>query len=352
MPSPTQAAIPPVDNIPPPKLKQMPVMNRRLFLAAALTLPFCNIARAMSDDAKVQTFIGEVAEEHGFDSGELRALFSRLSVNRGIINLMDAPAGKRLEWKDYRNNIVNARRIREGRNFMRKNRKALTRASKQYGVPSFIIAAILGIETNYGGFLGDYGVMESLATLAFYYPRRADEFRRELESFLLYTREANINPLNLRGSFAGAFGMPQFLPSSARLYAVDFDNDGNTDLFAPADAIGSIGNFLAAHGWRQGHGILYKLQSTPDNAKAMLAAGRAAGYRPTFSINELRANGARLTKKPLRNDEQYLLVDLPNQNDTEYRAGTANFYALTRYNKSFKYAAAVFDLSAAISHSP
>lgn len=316
-----------------------------------LPLSLSATARAMGDDAKVQTFINEMANRHGFDAGELRMLFAGLSVNDKVIKLMDAPAsGKKVYWRDYRKNVVNPARILQGITFMRRHRQTLNRAGQQYGIPPSVIAAILGVETRYGNFLGSYGVMESLATLAFYYPRRAAEFRKQLEDLLLYARDENINPLNLRGSFAGAFGLPQFLPGSARRFAVDFDDNGNADLFAPPDAIGSIGNFLAEHGWRRGHGILYQLESVGD-AKAMLAAGRKAGYRPTFSLADLRAAGTTLATAPMADGEKYLLVDLPNESDTDYRAGTENFYALTRYNKSFKYAAAVFDLAAALTDS-
>ncbi len=314
-------------------------------------MPFCAIARAaMADKAEVQSFIDDVAKRHEFDADKLRGLFARLNVNHKVIKLMDAPAAKKVYWRDYRKNIMDPGRIKKGMDFMRRHKETLNRAEQQYGIPPSVIAAIVGIETRYGDFLGNYGVMESLATLAFYYPRRADEFRRELEDFLLYARDANINPLDLEGSFAGAFGMPQFLPGSARRFAVDFDYDDNIDLFSPADTIGSIGNFLDKHDWRREYGILYELESIGD-AKAMLAAGRDADYRPTFSLAGLRASGTRLKTAPRANDEKYLLVDLPNETKTEYRAGTENFYALTRYNKSFKYAAAVFDLAAVLADS-
>ena len=326
-------------------------MHRRLFLTAAAVLPLSPLSAfahaPMSGDKQVRDFINTAAAQYGFDVGELNNLFGQLAINRKVINLMDAPARKKTYWREYRNNIMHPRRIQKGVSFMNLHRQTLNRAAKEYGTPPSVIAAILGIETRYGDFLGNYGVMESLATLAFYYPRRAAEFRRELQHFLLYARDTGINPLHLRGSFAGAFGMPQFLPGSARRFAVDFDGDGKTDLFAPADAIGSIGKFLAAHNWRREHGILYKLQTSGD-AKPLLAAGRDAGYKATLSLDDLRAKGFHLAKAPVAEDEKYLLVDLQNQTDTEYRAGTENFYTLTRYNKSFKYAAAVADLAAAL----
>ncbi len=306
-------------------------------------------APAILAEKEVREFLVRMTQEHGFDPRQLRGIFSRVRRNPSVIRLMDAPADpkKKVYWRAYRKRRLRPADIARGARFMRENKASLARAREQYGVPQKITAAILGVETRYGAYTGNFPVLEALATIAFFYPRRAAEFRKELEDFLLYARESRIEPLLLRGSYAGAFGLPQFLPGSARRFAVDFDGDGRADLFTPADAVGSIGNFLAAHGWRREHGVLYPLSSAGD-APALLAAGRANDYRPTLTLAELNAAGAFLAEKAQNGAEKYLLVDLENRYDTEYRAGTANFYALTRYNKSFRYAAAVADLGDAL----
>ena len=336
---------------------KMQKMDRRAFLttAAAAFMPLPTRAHEtpelglFSDNDNVREFIAETANKHGFAHGDLAGLFAKIKADARVIQLMDAPAEKKVYWRAYRKSRLGARDIDAGIRFVRNNKTTLKRAEEKYGVPPGITAAILGVETRYGAILGNFPVMQSLATLAFYYPRRANEFRRQLREFLLYARENNIrNPLALRGSYAGAFGMPQFLPSSARKFADDFDNDGRIDLFATEDAVGSIGKFLQGHGWQRAHGVMYALSNNGDT-ETLLAAGRARDYKATFSRDEFAAAGAVLQTEPAAADEKYLMVNLENRYDTEYRAGTGNFYALTRYNKSFKYAAAVADLAAELS---
>ncbi len=293
-----------------------------------------------------EPFIADMRARHGFAPEELRAFLGRLKVNRRVIALMDAPAkpGRKTYWREYRRRQLAPRRIAEGAAFIRRHRQMLARAEMEYGVPGNIIAAILGVETRYGKILGDFSVAESLATLAFAYPRRGDEFRRELEEFLIYARQAAIDPLLLRGSFAGAFGMPQFLPGSARRFAVDFDGDNRIDLFSAPDAAGSIGNFLLQHGWIRGGAILYPAQV--KNPAPLLKAVHENKYKPLWTPQQLAEAGVDAGGEI--SEELYLVVDLENRYDSEYRIGAQNFYALTRYNKSFKYATAVFDLSEAL----
>ena len=288
----------------------------------------------------------EQMRQHAFAPDALRKLFSQMQVNARVISLMDAPSdpSRKTYWREYQRRRTAPRLVAEGEKFMRRNSDSLARAENEFGVPREIIAAILGVETRYGKVLGGFGIARALATLAFAYPRRAAEFRAELAELLLYARAQEINPLELRGSFAGAFGFPQFLPSSARRFAVDFDNNGRADLFSPADAAGSIGNFLREHGWQRGGAILHSVSEIPD-PHPLKEATRKNGYKPTFTPAQLSAAGVQAETVA---DELYLLVDLENRYDTEYRLGAQNFYALTRYNKSFKYAAAVFDLSRAL----
>lgn len=324
-------------------------MKRRSFLAAAALLPVFAAAekKFVAALADVEPFIAEMQKKHGFAPDALRALFAKLPVNRAVIRQMDAPSapGRKVYWRDYRRRFLRPRAVAEGTAFMRRHAEMLARAETEYGVPGEIIGAILGIETRYGKILGNTPVAESLATLAFAYPRRAAEFRGHLEEFLIYARRAKINPLRLRGSFAGAFGMPQFLPGSAMRFAVDFDGDGRADLFTAADAAGSVGNFLREHGWRRGGAILYPAK-IGGNAGALIKTVRENNYKPLWTPQKMAELGVQPTGDIA--DELYLLVDLENRYDTEYRIGGQNFYTLTRYNKSFKYAAAVFDLSVAL----
>ena len=331
-------------------------MERRTFLRTAALLAggalgktaWNAVAQASGDKtiwdyAAAQAFAKRLAAEHQFSVGVLQRFLSSLIVDERVIEIMDAPKipGGKIYWREYRLRHLKPRKIARGRAFVKKHRTVLDKTAAQYGVPGHIAAAIIGVETNYGRVLGKFEVARTLATLAFAYPRRAAEFERQLAELLLYARAADINPMVLRGSFAGAFGMPQFLPGSARQYAVDFDNDGRIDLFSPADAIGSIGNFLQAHGWQKNGGLLYSANGV-QNAAALINATKENLYRPFMSPADVAAAGINADALP---DGKYLFVDLENRYDAEYYVGGVNFYALTRYNKSFKYAATVVALS-------
>lgn len=299
--------------------------------------------------AGVEAFIGRMRQAHGFVPGELRAFFSRLEVSDRVIELMERPAkpATKVYWREYRKRLT-PRLIAEGVKFIGRHRQTLARTERHFGVPAEIIAAILGIETRYGKVLGDFVTARALSTLAFAYPRRAEEFLQELADFLIYARQSKIDPMVLRGSFAGAFGMPQFLPSSARQFAVDFDNNGSANLFTVADAAASIGNFLQAHGWQPGGAISYPVTAIV-RPEELVAATRDNAYKPLFTPQQLSDKGVQADGKIA--EGLYLLVDLENRYDTEYRLGGESFYALTRYNKSFNYAAAVVDLSREIAAS-
>jgi membrane-bound lytic murein transglycosylase B len=206
--------------------------------------------------------------------------------------------------------------------------------------------AIIGIETAYGRNVGRYRVLDALATLAFDYPRRAEFFRAELEQFLLLTGEQGADPLAAKGSYAGAIGIPQFMPGSVRRYAVDFDGDGRADVAAsPEDAIGSVANFLAHHGWVRSVSIGWPATVSPGAADELVAAG----IKPQFAFAELAARGVAVAGEPPAAGIALALVDLPSRAaPIEYRLGSANFYAITRYNRSNFYAAAVSDLAQAL----
>jgi membrane-bound lytic murein transglycosylase B len=262
-----------------------------------------------------------------------------------VLTLMTpAPPGQR-SWQTYRANFLSARRVETGAAFWRQNAKALERAASAYGVPPEIIVAIIGVETEYGRNTGSFRVLDALATLAFDYPRRAEYFRSELEQFLLLAREARADAGSFRGSYAGAIGIPQFMPGSIRRYAVDFDGNGRIDLRgSPADAIGSVANFLAQHGWLPGAPIAMPAEVTGD--RYQLAAD--GGVDPERTAAELREADVAFDES-VGDETPSVLIELDSPDaPSEFLVGFQNFYVLTRYNRSSFYAAAVRELAAEI----
>jgi membrane-bound lytic murein transglycosylase B len=333
-------------------------------VAALLTITGVTAAAAApsSYESGRRAFVADMARKHGFASAELTALMAEARYQQRIVDAMNRPfEGK--PWRDYRKIFLTPERIRGGIAFRREHAALLDRARAAYGVPPEIIVAIIGIETNYGGNLGDHRVLDALSTLGFSYPRRADFFRGELEEFLLLTRDERVDARTAKGSYAGAVGKPQFIPSSYRAYAVDFDDDGRRDLWqSNADVVGSVGNYLAQHGWRRGE---------PIAVPAVLRDGRPAGVpiaekRPAkphsrlsrwASVGVEAAIGAAADgQKGVQQGEQdgdlsdtlaAALIELDGVGP-EYWLGFDNFYAITRYNHSNLYAMAVFQLSQAI----
>ena len=300
---------------------------------------------AARDD--VRGFVREMVERHGFDESALLAVFGRTRAAEAAPRLMQPPPpGSRRSWTAYRARFVEPFRIREGLRFWRDHAEAVRRASTRFGVPEEIIVSIIGVETIYGRQLGDFRVMEALTTLAFDYPRRAAFFREELEHYLLLARDNGFDPLEWRGSFAGAIGLPQFMPGSIRRHAIDFDGDGRIDLRASAtDAIGSVANFLVNHGWLPG-GPTHFAATVEDEARARPAV--EAGIPPRLSAAELAGLGV-TSPEPLPADEKLSLIDLPDGDDpTRYVLGANNFWVITRYNRSYFYAMAVIDLARAL----
>lgn len=297
---------------------------------------------------EVQAFVQQMQERHGLESQALLDLFAQARFDGSIVRLMSPPApGFKRSWAVYRARFLDALRIREGVKFWRENQAAITRASEVYGVPEAIIVSIIGVETLYGRITGDYRVLDALTVLSFDYPRRAAFFREELESFLLLTRDQPAERLTLKGSFAGAIGLPQFMPGSVLRHAVDFDGDGRIDLRAsPADVVGSIARFLANHGWRRGEATHF---SATLGADAQIEALVAAGIEPQFTLAQLKERGIGSTEAPPL-DMPLALIDLPNGDDpTSYYLGAPNFYVITRYNRSSFYAMAVIELARALS---
>lgn len=303
---------------------------------------------------EVAEFIEQMATRHGFDRAELKETFNNIEYVEKAIQLMKpAPPGQPKNWKAYRDRFVEPFRINAGAEFWEAHADALKQAEERFGVPAEIIVGIIGVETVYGRHTGNFRVMDALATLAFDYPdtptreTRMRFFRGELENTLLLARDAKINPFSLSGSYAGAIGWPQFMPGSIRRYAVDFDGDGRINLRdSPVDAIGSVANFLAQHGWKRGDPIVFPVTVSQEDSRWNAFINQ--GLQAKFSIGEIKAAGVSPTVEPPA-DMQYGLVDLQNgMEPTEYWLGTNNFFAITKYNRSFFYAMSVVDLGRAV----
>ncbi len=299
---------------------------------------------AQRDD--VRLFIADMAERHGFARRALIHLFSRVQYQASIVRAMTPPAEAPVRsWQVYRAYFVNRDRIEAGLRFRERHAGALARAEREFGVPADIVVAILGVETLYGRNMGAYRVIDALTTLGFDYPRRGEFFRTELEQFLLNVRESGIDAFTVRGSYAGAIGIPQFMPSSFRRFAVDYDGDGQRDLNQSAvDAIGSVANFLKAHGWEAGFPIAAPAQVSGEAYRTLADAG----IKPQYRVADLPAFGVGAAE-PLPPEAACALIELetPGQ-PAEYWIGLQNFYALTRYNRSSFYAVAVIELARAL----
>jgi len=308
----------------------------RLALALLLAVAAPAFAQSFAERPEVQAFIGEVSQRHGFKKGELTKVFAKVQRVEPALQLI-LPA-ERPQWDDYRAQFINERRIEGGLAFWKANRSALGRAEKKYGVPAQYIVGIIGVETNYGRNMGRYRVIDALSTLAFDYPPRAPFFRRELEQYLVLAREARFDVFGQRGSYAGAIGIPQFMPGSLRRYAVDFNGDGRIDLTRSAsDAVGSVGNFLKEHGWQAGAPVLYRAKPAPE----ALARYFDGSVDPGTPLADLLAAGLELDPAPQSAEALGALIPL----GAEYRVGLKNFWVITRYNRSTFYAAAVSDLA-------
>lgn len=289
-------------------------------------------------------FIQDMVNRHGFDKDALSQLLSQVDSNPRVLQLIKPPSSPtQRSWERYRPRFLNAQRIKGGVRFWQENQASLIRARALYGVPEEIIVAIIGVETLYGANTGGFSVLEALATLAFDYPRRAEFFRTELEQFLILCRENALDPLTVKGSFAGAIGIPQFMPGSQRRFAVDFDGDQRVDLSNSVDdAIGSVARFLEQHGWEQGQAIAAVAEvSTPPSSTFI-----EAGIFPTLTMADLEAAGIRASAN---GQTKAALIDLTSPGKTtEYWLGFNNFYVITRYNRSSFYAMSVFQLAEAI----
>jgi len=293
----------------------------------------------------VSAFIEEIAARNGLNTAPIYVALSRANHIPRVIELIKPPAKRGVRsWHRYRSQFLGHTHIEGGLKAWAQYKNELNRAEKQYGVPPEIILGILGVETIYGRNTGNFETLSALATLAFDYPPRAELFRGELESLFLLARDQKRDPASYTGSFAGAIGWPQFLPSSIRRYAVDFDGDGKIDFDNDAvDAIGSIANYLREYGWTAGAPVAVKVRLTPGTNPAPLIE---AGVEPSLTQAQLLEAGVRPLGDSLPSAGEATLVDLETPGmDTEYWLGYRNFYVITRYNRSNFYAMAVFQLA-------
>jgi membrane-bound lytic murein transglycosylase B len=294
---------------------------------------------------EVRAFVQEMVQKHGFVERELDYVFARTRRLDVALKAVATPASARA-WVDYRAGFVNDRQVGAGIEFWRTHQAALARAAKEYGVPEEIIVAIIGIETFYGKQTGKWRVIDALTTLAFDYPPRAPYFRGELENYLVISRDRGNDIFALRGSWAGAIGIPQFMPGSYMKFAVDFDGDGRIDLSGnPTDAIGSVANFLRQHGWKPGETILVGADIQGD-AYRPYADGTVL---PKHTLEELVKAGVTPKGAGAAAGAKAILIELESPGRaSDFRLGFDNFYVITRYNRSSFYATSVADLAAAL----
>jgi len=318
-----------------------------LLLVAPVSARHTRVQHTPKFDLKrpeIVAFVNEVVERDGLKKKAVLALLRKAEPQPKIIEAMNRPAEKVSPWWEYQAHFLTEERISEGAQFYIDHRATLERIATERGVPAEYLVAIMGVETKYGRVTGHYRVLDALMTLAFDYPPRSDYFRDELEQFLLLSSEEHLDPVKVTGSYAGAMGVPQFMPSSYRLYAVDADTDRKRDLWNDWDDIlASIANYFIEHGWETGGPVLAETRLDPE---------------PTFQIDphnlelnetvdSLNAHGVEIVGSP-DGTTPVVLISAEQQDGPAYRVGFKNFYVLTRYNRSARYAMAVHDLAEAV----
>jgi membrane-bound lytic murein transglycosylase B len=289
----------------------------------------------------MELFVQRVAARHGFDEDRLRQVLMKVEFQTGVIQAVSTPATSRT-WKEFRPGFFTKQRIEGGVKYWIEHDSWLQRARDTFGVPEELIVAIIGVETLYGRHAGNFRVIDAIATLAFQVPARAAFFQNELEEYLLLCRSLGLDPLVPRGSYAGAMGSPQFIPSSYRRYARDFDGDGRVDLWtSAADAIGSVANYLQQFGWRWNGTVALRAHASDVRRAEELVR---LGIRPVLPATQFQDAGV-APERPLRDGESAALMLFEGETGPEYWLGLDNFYVITRYNRSQNYAMAVWQLS-------
>ncbi len=290
--------------------------------------------------AETEAFIDGMVERHRFDREALRAMFAQVRRQPQVLAAMQSQAKPR-PWFEYRPAFVNKTRIAGGVRFWQENAAVLEQAQAKFGVPPELVVATIAAETLFGRMMGSHPVLDSLTTLAFEDPRRAEFFRSELEQFLLLARDLEIDPAQVRGSFAGAMGIPQFMPSSYRKFAVDFDGDGRIDLWkSPADAIGSVANYYRVFGWVTGGPVAVRASAPQEIAEAQAKLG----IKPHTAVAALRELGV-VPVSAVDPALNAMVFPLITRDGTEFWLGFDNFFVITRYNRAIHYAMAVNELA-------
>jgi len=289
---------------------------------------------------EIEKFIADMAQAHGFSVRELRALFAKVQPSSDVARAMSAPATAK-PWYEFKPLFVDQGRVAGGVKFWNDNAEVLTQARAEFGVPESIIVALIGVETRYGRNTGSYRVLDTLTLLAFDWPSRRDFFRRELEQFLLLAREQGWDPLTIKGSFAGALGMPQFMPGSYRRYAIDYNKDGQIDLWRnSADVIGSVASYLKEFGWKEGEPVVAPARVDAADRQALLDLG----LKPSLSLDQWRTRGVD-SSLALPDSLVACLFSVDLVSGPEFWLGFTNFYTLLEYNRSRNYAMAIVALA-------
>ncbi len=306
-----------------------------------LLLPFISVLSfAKVNQKTVDEFIIKTAKDNNLNEQSVRAIINQAQRQQSIIDAMNRPAEKKKQWHEYRNIFLKQKRIDAGVVFWNEHKAILEKVSKDSGVPIEIIVAIIGVETNYGGNMGSYRVLDALYTLAFDYPKRSPFFTKELAKFLVLAEKENISALETKGSYAGAMGYGQFMPSSYLMYSLDHDKDGSRDLLNNiGDAIASVANYFKAHGWKKDQPVVHMGHTDTKFTKL-----KKQSLKPSLTVKQLNDMGYK-TKQKLNENDMVSLTQLQQENSMEYWFGMHNFYVITRYNHSEMYAMAVYQLS-------
>jgi len=314
-----------------------------LLLASCSLLTTFGSQANYAEHARFNEFATELEAEHGIKPEKAKAWLEQAERLESVLKAISRPAEKTKTWADYRKIFLTEKRINQGKQFLIDNAELLEKAEQEFGVPKEIISAIIGVETFYGKRQGNYRVLDSLSTLAFDYPKRS-LFWRELKHFFVMSEEQHVNPSEVKGSYAGAMGYGQFIPSSYRRYAVDYDKDGLKDLWHnKADAIGSVANYFKRHGWKKDQAVTQRVRVSGDKYQEAVNDR----LKPKWNVSELKALGVEPTKE-VADDASATLVKLIGDKGAEFWLGNHNFYVITRYNHSRLYAMAVYQLSQAI----
>lgn len=292
----------------------------------------------------VEDFLDSLENEYNVPRSEARKILAQAQRSDRSLALISKPAERVLEWKDYQKIFVNPQRINEGVKFWKKNARILANVERQIGVPASIIVAIIGVETYYGRQTGGFKVLDALATLGFEYPERSEFFLKELKHFMALVYEQKLDPSELTGSYAGAMGIPQFMPSSYRAYAIDYDGDKKVDIWKnEADAIASVASYFKLHGWKKGEEVVLPAQPTKAIPPEMIPDS----LELEGTVKQMKAVGLEVSKA-LPETTKVLLMDHQGVSGTEYWLGLHNFTVISRYNRSQMYSLAVYQLSKAL----